>query len=124
MPMNRNLYPKNWTAIAREVKEQAGWTCQGCGKPCRPPGVPLSQTGDWLEANYPDWYNAPIKPHQYTLTVAHLDHTPANCHPDNLKALCAPCHLRYDAPMHAASAAKTRSVKQMSAQHQATTTEN
>jgi hypothetical protein len=42
------------------------------------------------------------------LTVAHLDHDPANCAPDNLRALCAPCHLRYDAQHHARSASHTR----------------
>lgn len=31
------------------------------------------------------------------LTVAHLDHTPENCSPDNLRALCQRCHNRYDA---------------------------
>jgi hypothetical protein len=30
------------------------------------------------------------------LTVAHLDHNPANCDRANLRALCAPCHCRYD----------------------------
>lgn len=36
-----------------------------------------------------------------TLTVAHMDHTPENVAKSNLKALCAPCHLRYDAKHHA-----------------------
>jgi hypothetical protein len=30
------------------------------------------------------------------LTVAHLDHNPANCDPGNLLAMCQACHLRYD----------------------------
>ncbi|NET35453.1 MAG: hypothetical protein F6K19_26090, partial [Cyanothece sp. SIO1E1] len=34
---------------------------------------------------------------RYVLTVAHLDHQPANCDPDNLRAWCSVCHLRYDA---------------------------
>jgi len=33
------------------------------------------------------------------LTVAHLDHTPENCEPQNLKAMCQRCHNKYDAPM-------------------------
>jgi hypothetical protein len=28
--------------------------------------------------------------------VAHLDHSPKNCDRSNLRALCAPCHCRYD----------------------------
>ena len=31
------------------------------------------------------------------LTIAHLDHTPEHCNPDNLRALCQRCHNRYDA---------------------------
>jgi hypothetical protein len=31
------------------------------------------------------------------LTIAHLDHTPEHCEPENLKALCQLCHLSYDA---------------------------
>jgi 5-methylcytosine-specific restriction endonuclease McrA len=30
------------------------------------------------------------------LTIAHLDHTPENCEPDNLRALCQKCHNKYD----------------------------
>ena len=31
------------------------------------------------------------------LTIAHLDHTPEHCEPENLRALCQACHNRYDA---------------------------
>jgi hypothetical protein len=37
------------------------------------------------------------------LTVAHLDHTPEHCHPDNLRAMCQGCHLHYDRDHHAAT---------------------
>ena len=30
------------------------------------------------------------------LTVMHLDHTPENCSPENLKAACQKCHNSYD----------------------------
>lgn len=42
------------------------------------------------------------------LTVAHLNHRPMDCRPENLKALCQRCHLRYDAALHAENARKTR----------------
>ena len=42
------------------------------------------------------------------LTVAHLDHTPENCDPSNLLAMCQACHLRYDAGHHAETARATR----------------
>lgn len=89
MPMQRDLYPPDWEEIARRVKDTAGWRCEECGRQCRRPGVPLDT-------------------HRRTLTVAHLNHDPADCRPENLRALCAGCHLRYDAGMHARKAAATR----------------
>lgn len=79
MPMDRSLYPDDWDSIARRVKDSALWVCQGCGKQCRRPGEEFDT-------------------HKRTLTVAHLNHTPMDCRDENLRALCAPCHLRYDAP--------------------------
>lgn len=80
--MQRELYPNDWEKIAFEVKEKALWICQECGKQCRKPGEPFDT-------------------HKRTLTVAHLNHTPEDVRKENLKALCAPCHLRYDAKHHA-----------------------
>lgn len=87
MPMRRELYPEDWEAIAQRVKEQAGWKCQACGKQCRRPGEGFIS-------------------HRYTLTVSHIDHDPANCAESNLQALCAPCHLRFDARHHAETRAR------------------
>lgn len=72
MPMERERYPKNWDAIARDVKDRADWKCQRCGKQCRRPGEPFDT-------------------HKRTLTVAHLNHTPEDCRPENLMAMCGPC---------------------------------
>lgn len=80
--MQHSLYPKNWKEIAGKIKNDAGWKCQGCGIQCRRPGEPFTT-------------------HRLTLTVAHLNHIPEDVRPENLKALCAPCHLRYDAKHHA-----------------------
>ena len=82
MPMERERYPADWERIALEVKEKAGWRCGKCGKQCRKPGDPFDT-------------------HKNTLTVAHLNHTPEDVRPENLMAMCAPCHLRYDARKHA-----------------------
>ena len=88
MPMDLKAgYPENWKEIARSVKEAADWRCQACGKQCRRPGEAFDT-------------------HRRTLTVAHLNHTPADCRHENLRALCAPCHLRYDAEHHAATRRK------------------
>lgn len=82
MPMEIKRYPADWRRIAREVKDTAGWKCQKCGKQCRRPGEPFDT-------------------HKRTLTVAHLNHTPEDVSAKNLMAMCAPCHLRYDAVHHA-----------------------
>jgi len=89
MPMKRDLYPDDWEEIALRVKERADWKCQRCGKQCRRPGELFDS-------------------HTRTLTVAHQDHDPANCSDENLRALCAPCHLQYDARHHAINASHTR----------------
>jgi len=82
MPMEKARYPGDWAARARAVKEAALWKCQGCGKQCRKPGEPFDT-------------------HARTLTVHHINHRPEDCRPENLIALCAPCHLRADAKWHA-----------------------
>ena len=82
VPMEIERYPSDWKRIAFAVKENAGWVCQKCGKQCRKPGEPFDT-------------------HKNTLTVAHLNHTPEDIRPENLCAMCAPCHLRYDAKHHA-----------------------
>ena len=82
MPMERERYPADWERIAFEKKESVGWKCERCGKQCRRPGEPFDT-------------------HKRTLTVAHLNHTPEDARPENLCAMCAPCHLRYDAQHHA-----------------------
>lgn len=87
--MKKEFYPDNWDEIAVAIKESVGWICEGCGKQCRKPGEAFVT-------------------HRRTLTVAHLDHEPANCERANLKALCAPCHLRYDAPRKAADRKRKR----------------
>lgn len=112
MPMNRKLYPKNWDAIAQQVKEQAGWVCQWCGRPCRRPGVSVEAFEEWLDDEHRKWlsdaykevtddesgeWGSVFKSQMFTLTVAHLNHRPEDCRPENLAALCAPCHCRYDA---------------------------
>lgn len=88
MPMDKKRYPKEWKEISLKIKEKASWKCQQCGKQCRRPGEPFDT-------------------HKNTLTVAHLNHIPEDCREENLKALCAPCHLKYDAKHHA----ETRKLK-------------
>jgi len=100
MPMDRRLYPPNWEAIARQIKDEVGWRCEGCGRLCIRPGEdPLAfmeriRTGRISEC--PVVQEFLEKPRRFLLTVAHLDHVPQNSDRRNLKAWCAPCHCRYD----------------------------
>ncbi len=65
-------YPPNWPEIAKEVKAQANWHCVRCGH-----------------------IHDPASGH--TLTVHHLDLSPANCEWWNLAPLCQKCHLTIQA---------------------------
>lgn len=79
-PENMKRYPKNWKEITKAILQRANNKCEKCGvenKSINP------RTGS-----------------KVVLTVAHLDHTPENCDPDNLRAWCQKCHLDYDLLQH------------------------
>ena len=93
---NKARYPKDWKAISLEVREAAGWVCEG-------------------SPAYPECRAVNGEPHPATgskvvLTVAHLDHVPENCgepgNRPNLKAWCQRCHNTYDMPMRRAGIAE------------------
>lgn len=107
MPMDFSRYPKDWKAIAFQLKEDAEWKCQQCGKPCRKRGESVADFekrlgADWrslLSEKLEDHERTGVvqyKPKRFLLTVAHLDQNPSNIEPENLRVLCAPCHLRFD----------------------------
>lgn len=92
-PENRARYPRNWKAISQSIRERAGNRCEG-------------------SPDYPDCRAENGQPHPDTgslvvLTVAHLDHTPENCDPANLRAMCQRCHLNYDREHHARTRYRT-----------------
>lgn len=81
---NRGRYPKDWAAISLRIRsERANWQCEApdCGAM---QGAPH-----------------PITRSRVVLTVAHLNHQPEECRPENLMALCQRCHNRLDAKMRA-----------------------
>jgi len=94
-PENRHRYPSYWhTAIRPAILARARHRCEG-------------------STAYPDCRAVNHAPHPVTgkrvvLTIAHLDHTPEHCAPENLRAMCQRCHLTYDASHHAATARQTR----------------
>ena len=102
MPMNLSDYHPDWRNISRQIREQAGWHCEGTPQ-------------------YPDCRAVNGQPHPDTkgrviLTVAHMDHDTANNDPANLRALCQRCHLSWDAAHHAKNARRTRWIKKLGGQ--------
>lgn len=51
------------------------------------------------------------KPIVIVLTIAHLNHQPEDCRPENLAAMCQRHHLAYDHDHHRANAQATRRAK-------------
>jgi 5-methylcytosine-specific restriction endonuclease McrA len=84
---NKGRYPVEWAALSHWVRFLAGWSCQFCGAANRAPH--------------------PVTGSKVVLTVAHLDHVPENCAPDNLRALCQRCHLAYDREHHRVTRAES-----------------
>ena len=79
-------YPDNWGEIRERILQRAGNRCEG-------------------SLVYPDCRveNHSINPRgsRVVLTIAHLNHKPEDCRPDNLRAWCQLCHNTYDAPYRA-----------------------
>lgn len=137
-PENRALYPADWPDISLRAKESAGWRCQhpGCTARQYAVGEWLLQgvRANWVEhgrvghdlpsafqqarqmAAEIQWSRSGDDPDApkiivIVLTVAHLDHNPANCDPNNLRAFCQRHHLGYDAQHHVETAYMTRMQK-------------
>ncbi len=108
-PEMRALYPANWKEIRADILERDGHKCATCG-------LQNYATGwrDWEGNFYPcDPAAEPSrKVIRIVLTIAHVDNPdPADCRPDNLKALCQRCHNILDMPMRQRNARKTRHLK-------------
>lgn len=117
MPMDRKRYPPNWNQLAFQIKQNANWCCEKCDRPCRQPGeswekleARLGEQWSLYETIDDDEFGFVEVPkfQRFTLTVAHLNHIPEDCRPENLKAWCSVCHLKYDAVHHARSAKANR----------------
>jgi 5-methylcytosine-specific restriction endonuclease McrA len=87
----KNGYPKNWKAISAEIIKRSGGQCECTGE------CALHRGKRCVEKNghKAKWANGKI-----VLTVAHRNHYPPDCRPENLMALCNRCHLRYDTMLH------------------------
>ena len=91
MPIDKSKYPENWREISKNIRARG--ICEFCGA-----------------ANYQPH---PITGSQVILTVAHMNHVPMDCAPENLKALCQRCHLAYDREQHARTRREKRNIGQL-----------
>ncbi|MFW3477218.1 hypothetical protein ACN24M_24540 [Streptomyces microflavus] len=100
-PENRNRYPSNWPEISASIRfGRAARRCEctgECGRGTHDGRCPNQHGGLAYGTGS-----------RVILTVAHLDHTPENCDPANLRAMCQGCHLHYDKDHHRQTAAATR----------------
>ena len=100
-PENRHRYPKDWRQISDRIRfGRANFRCE-----CRGECGRRTHEGRCPNRHGQPAYGTGSK---VVLTVAHLDHTPENCHGDNLRAMCQGCHLHYDRDHHAKTAQRTR----------------
>jgi len=104
-PENRSKYPVNWREISDAIRfDRAGSRCECAGECGLHNGKRCTEKHG--------------KPAQYAkgrviLTVAHLNHDEVDCRPENLKAMCQRCHLRYDRELHKHNSALTRRQKKL-----------
>jgi hypothetical protein len=114
---NKARYPADWPAISAAVRARANNRCEECGVenyaigcraadgsflPAQPSGtngfggLAWPRPGDYawcVRGERAEW-GAIIR---IVLTVAHLNHKPEDCRPENLRCWCQRCHNRYDA---------------------------
>jgi hypothetical protein len=115
MPIrNANLYPPDWPELSYRIRfgrAKGRCECVGeCGLHNRTGG---SRRCIELHGEAAKWAKGRV-----VLTVAHLNHNPADCRDENLKAMCNRCHLRLDTKLHVRNAATTRQKKQEAAGQQ------
>jgi hypothetical protein len=112
-PENRKRYPANWKQIRATILKRANHRCEGSPAypSCRAPNgwYRIQRTGELVrkeQAIAHSYLGYAVT--RIVLTIGHLDHTPENCDPSNLRAWCQRCHLNYDALHHAQTANETR----------------
>lgn len=123
-PENRSRYPANWRDVRAAILARAAQRCEypGCDLP-NGAWVVRDKSGVVLfhsdcEDAARDYRRTLVAvfagardPVRVVLTVAHLDHTPEHCDPENLRALCQLHHLRHDSSHHVATRRKTRRLR-------------
>lgn len=126
-PENAKRYPLDWPQIREKILRRAWWCCENCGVQNHAWGwrdaegkfhkinkgvIRDTWPKDERHTRKPPFMLATdkgdVKIIEIVLTVAHLDHQPENCTPENLRAWCQKCHLAYDHEHHQQNAYQTR----------------
>jgi hypothetical protein len=93
-------YPDDWWKISAQIRfgrAEGRCECTGiCGT------RHAHGRCDQRDGSPATWSGARGRGLKVVLTVAHLDHVPEHCEPDNLAAMCQACHLRHDQEHHQA----------------------
>lgn len=123
MPIDYNLYPKDWDARSRFIRfYRAKNKCEWCGVENGSIGARSPVNGRWYTQRdidgmksdcgwnlWPDGYPKTIR---IVLTVAHVyDMDKMNASLLNLAALCQRCHLSHDRDHHRENYRKNREAK-------------
>ena len=93
--MPEGEYPDNWEEISIAIRLRAGGRCECTGECALHRGARCAEL-DHADAQFAEG--------MVILTVAHMNHCKSDCRPENLKAMCNTCHLRYDLNLHARNA--------------------
>lgn len=129
-PENKNKYPENWPEISKDIRfNRAKNRCEVCGI-VNYSVIKRLKDGTWRTPSEQEWdmihsriryshtsMSESLKYHGFVkiiLTVAHLDHNPANCDYSNLKAMCQRCHNQYDKVHRKGTIRDSHNVGQMS----------
>jgi hypothetical protein len=115
MAIDKSRYQKNWNRTTAAIRARAGNRCEVCGI-ANGALIPKNQR-DMFEVVERDLFGEVVvaRKRRVVLSISHLDHTPENCDPANLKAMCQRDHLAYDAPYHCQESLKTRAAKRRAA---------
>lgn len=110
MPIQRNnlgRYPQNWKEISRSIRhDRAGQQCE-CRGECGSPRC-IARSPWMLRCTAVHGQPHPVTGSKVVLTCAHLNHTPEDCRPENLRAWCQLCHLAYDRQVHETNRLRNR----------------
>lgn len=119
-PENRARYPKDWPAIRAAILQRADDRCEwpGCGVLNRSVGIWKAGVFFKIADSRADAdlaVDAAVedgeKVTEIVLTIAHRDHTPEHCEPENLAAWCQRHHLAYDQAHHITNAYMSRKAR-------------